>query len=155
MGTVDDRLIEMGIVLPQVATPSANYLPSVRSGDYLFVAGQLPRNESGEIFAGKLGLNTDVETAYEAAKSCALYSLSVAKLALGSLDSIKRVVRVMGLVNSTPDFTMHPAVINGFSDFMAEVLGDSGKHARVAYGVSSLPAGAIVEVETLYEVTSS
>ena len=152
MSTIDERLAALGISLPEVATPAANYQPSVKSGNYLFVAGQLPRNESGEVLTGKVGGDTDVETAYQAARSCALYSLAVAKLALGSLDNIKRAIRVMGLVNSSPDFTMHPAVINGFSDLMVEVFGEQGKHARVAYGVSSLPAGAIVEVETLYEI---
>ena len=152
MATAEERLSELGLTLPEVATPVANYVPSVRTGNMLFVAGQVPRNADGSIFAGKVGSDTEVDAAYAAAKDCALYALAAVKQAMGDLEKVVRVVRVMGLVNATPDFKQQPQVINGFSDLMVEVFGERGRHARVAYGVGSLPGGAAVEVESLYEV---
>ena len=152
MPTAEERLRELGLSLPDVATPIANYVPTVRTGNLLFVAGQVPRKADGSILAGKVGVDTEVDAAYEAAKACGLSALAAVKQALGDLEEVVRVVRVMGLVNAAGDFTKQPAVINGFSDLMVEVFGDRGRHARVAYGVGSLPGGAVVEVESLYEV---
>ena len=152
MPTAEERLRELGLSLPDVATPIANYLPAVRTGNLLFVAGQVPRKADGSILAGKVGVDTEVDAAYEAAKACALSALAAVKQALGDLEEVVRVVRVMGLVNAAGDFTKQPVVINGFSDLMVEVFGERGQHARVAYGVGSLPGGAVVEVESLYEV---
>ncbi len=152
MPTVEERLRELGLSLPAVATPIANYVPSVRSGNLLFVAGQVPRKDDGSILAGRVGEDTDVDAAYQAARICGLSALAAVKQALDDLEKVVRVVRVMGLVNAATDFTQQPAVINGFSDLMVEVFGDRGQHARVAYGVGSLPGGAAVEVESLYEV---
>ena len=152
MPTAEERLRELGLSLPEVATPIANYVPTVRTGNLLFVAGQVPRKADGSILAGKVGVDTEVDAAYEAAKACGLSALAAVKAALGDLENVVRVVRVMGLVNAAGDFTKQPAVINGFSDLMVEVFGDRGRHARVAYGVGSLPGGAVVEVESLYEV---
>ncbi len=152
MPTAEERLRELGLSLPEVATPIANYVPSVRTGNMLFVAGQVPRKADGSILAGRVGVDTEVDAAYEAAKACALSALAAVKQALGDLEKVVRVVRVMGLVNASTDFTQQPAVINGFSDLMVEVFGERGRHARVAYGVGSLPGGAAVEVESLYEV---
>ena len=152
MPTAEERLRELGLTLPDVATPIANYVPSVRTGNLLFVAGQVPRKSDGSILAGRVGGDTDVDTAYQAARNCGLSALAAVKGALGDLEMVVRVVRVMGLVNAGTDFTQQPAVINGFSDLMVEVFGDRGQHARVAYGVGSLPGGAVVEVESLYEV---
>jgi len=152
MSNAENRLIELGFELPNVSVPVANYVPAVRTGNLLFVAGQVPRDEGGQMIRGKVGDNMDVDTAYAAARVCALYALAAAKDALGDLDRVARVVRVMGLVNATPDFDQQPAVINGFSDLMVQVFGDAGKHARVAYGAGSLPGGAAVEVESLYEI---
>ena len=152
MPTAEERLRELGLTLPGVATPVANYVPTVRTGNLLFVAGQVPRKADGSILAGKVGVDTGVDAAYEAAKGCGLFALAAVKQALGDLEKVVRVVRVMGLVNAAGDFTKQPAVINGFSDLMVEVFGDRGRHARVAYGVGSLPGGAVVEVESLYEV---
>lgn len=152
MATAEERLRELGLSLPDVATPIANYLPAVRTGNLLFVAGQVPRKADGSILAGKVGVDTEVDAAYEAAKACGLSALAAVKQALGDLEEVVRVVRVMGLVNAAGDFTKQPAVINGFSDLMVEVFGERGRHARVAYGVGSLPGGAVVEVESLYEV---
>ena len=152
MPTAEERLRELGLSLPDVATPIANYLPAVRTGNLLFVAGQVPRKADGSILAGKVGVDTEVDAAYEAAKACALSALAAVKQALGDLEEVVRVVRVMGLVNAAGDFTKQPVVINGFSDLMVEVFGDRGRHARVAYGVGSLLGGAVVDVESLYEV---
>jgi enamine deaminase RidA (YjgF/YER057c/UK114 family) len=152
MATIDERLAELGITLPTVSMPVANYVPAVQSGNLLFVAGQVPRDADGKMITGKVGADMDPDTAYQAARACGVSALAAARAALGSLDRVRRVVRVMGLVNATPDFTTQPAVINGFSDLMVEVFGERGRHARVAYGAGSLPGGAAVEVESLFEV---
>ena len=152
MSAVEERLQAMGLELPTVSTPVANYVPAVRTGNLLFVAGQVPRDGDGNMITGKVGQTMDVDAAYAAARICALFALAAAKDAVGSLEHIVRVVRVMGLVNATPDFTRQPAVINGFSDLMVHAFGEAGRHARVAYGAGSLPGGAAVEVESLYEV---
>ena len=153
MSTVEDRLAALGLELPPAATPVANYVPAVRTGNLLFVAGQIPRDAEGRLITGRVGDTMDVEAAYQAARSCALQALAAVKDAVGDLDRVVRVVRVMGLVNAVPDFGDQPAVINGFSDLMVEAFGDAGRHARVAYGAGSLPAGVPVEVEALFEVT--
>ena len=152
MSIAEDRLSALGLQLPQVSTPIANYIPAVRTGNLLFVAGQVPRGEDGAMITGKVGDTMDVDAAYEAARNCGLFALAAAKAAIGDLDNVVRVVRVMGLVNATPDFGQQPAVINGFSDLMVNLFGEAGKHARVAYGAGSLPGGAAVEVESLFEV---
>ena len=152
MSIAEDRLSALGLQLPQVSTPVANYIPAVRTGNLLFVAGQVPRGEDGAMITGKVGDTMDVDAAYEAARNCGLFALAAAKAAIGDLDNVVRVVRVMGLVNATPDFSQQPAVINGFSDLMVNIFGEAGMHARVAYGAGSLPGGAAVEVESLFEV---
>ena len=152
MSVAENRLQELGLELPQVSAPVANYVPSVQTGNLLYVAGQVPRNADGAMITGKVGADTGVEDAYEAARNCGLFALAVVKAALGDLDNVVRVVRVMGLVNATPDFAQQPQVINGFSDLMVAVFGEAGRHARVAYGAGSLPGGAAVEVESLFEV---
>ena len=153
MSTVEDRLAALGLELPPAATPVANYVPAVRTGNLLFVAGQIPRDDDGRLITGRVGDTMDVDAAHQAARSCALQALAAVKDAVGDLDRVVRVVRVMGLVNAVPDFGDQPAVINGFSDLMVEAFGDAGRHARVAYGAGSLPAGVPVEVEALFEVT--
>ena len=152
VSVAEDRLQELGLELPQVSTPVANYIPAVRTGNLLFVAGQVPRDADGSMITGKVGADMGVEDAYAAARNCGLFALAVAKRELGDLDNVVRVVRVMGLVNATPDYTQQPQVINGFSDLMVAVFGEAGRHARVAYGAGSLPGGAAVEVESLFEV---
>ena len=152
MPTVEERLSELGLTLPAVAAPVANYVPTVRTGNLVFVAGQVPWKEAGVMVTGKVGDTMDAETAYRAARTCGLYALAALKAEIGDLANVVRVVRVMGLVNATPDFAQQPQVINGFSDLMVAVFGEAGKHARVAYGAGSLPGGAAVEVESHYEV---
>lgn len=150
--SVEERLTALGLELPPVSRPVANYVPAVRSGNLLFVAGQVPRDTDGRLLAGRVGATMDVDAAYRAARSCALQALAVVRDELGDLGRVKRVVRVLGLVNAVADFTEQPAVVNGFSDLMVEVFGDAGRHARVAYGAGSLPGGVPVEVESLFEV---
>ena len=152
MSTVEDRLAALGLELPPAASPVANYVPAVRTGNLLFIAGQIPRDADGGLITGKVGDTMDVDAAYQAARSCGLQALAAVKEAIGDLDRVVRVVRVMGLVNAIPDFGEQPAVINGFSDLMVEAFGDAGRHARVAYGAGSLPGGVAVEVEVLLEV---
>ena len=152
MSAAEERLQALGLMLPEVSTPVANYVPAVRTGNLLFVAGQVPRDESGAMITGKVDSQVDVDAAYAAARTCGLFALAAAKAEIGDLDEIARVVRVMGLVNADASFTRQPQVINGFSDLMVDVFGEAGRHARVAYGAGSLPGGAAVEVESLFEL---
>ena len=151
-GTVDARLAELGITVPAAAAPAANYVPVVRSGAMLYISGQLPMADGKVTSTGKLGDDVTIETGQEAAKLCALNIVAQAKAALGDLDRVARVVKLVGFVNSTPDFVDQPKVVNGASDFMVAVFGDAGRHARSAVGVAALPFGAAVEVEAILEV---
>ncbi len=148
----EKKLKEMGIELPTPAAPAANYIPYTIAGKILTISGQIPMGENGIEFIAKLGDTADVETGQAAAKLCAINILAQAKAALGDLDNIKQVIKIQGYVNSTPDFTDHPEVINGASDLLAEVLGEAGKHARAAVGMTSLPRGVAVEVDAIIEI---
>ncbi|MBO6783256.1 MAG: RidA family protein [Alphaproteobacteria bacterium] len=152
-GTVDAKLAELGIELPPASTPGGNYVPYVRSGNLLFISGQIPMIDGKPAFIGRLGEDFDAETGAEAALTCALAILSQAKAALdGDLDRVKRVVKLTGFVAATHDFKDQPTVVNGASDLMVAIFGDAGAHARAAVGMSSLPAGVAVEVEAILEV---
>lgn len=151
-GAIETKLQELGLELPNAATPAANYVPFHISGQQLFISGQLPLISGGPDFKGKLGADVDVETAHQAAKACALNILAQAKTALGDLDRIQQVLRLGGFVNCTPDFTDHPEVVNGASNFLVEVLGDKGRHTRFAVGVASLPRGVAVEIDALIAI---
>ncbi len=152
-GEVENRLKDNGITLPNAAAPAGSYVPTVRTGNLLFVSGQVPFGPDGKIqFVGKVGDDTDVETAQAAARLCAINILAQVKAALGDLDSVVRCVKLTGFVNCTPDFTAHPTVINGASDLMAVAFGDAGRHARAAVGSAALPLGVAVEVEAIFEV---
>ena len=149
---IDTRLAELGITLPDAPAPAANYVPFVVSGNLVFVSGQISRDERGPI-AGKLGVDLDVATGQRAARSCALALLAQLKTACGGdLDRVRRVVKLTGFVNAAHEFTDHPAVVNGASDVFAEVFGETGRHARAAVGMSSLPLGVAVEVEGVFEI---
>jgi len=149
----EQRLAELGITLPTPAAPVANYVGTVRSGNLLIVSGQLCFGADGKLAAtGKLGAGVSVEDAKAAARLSAINVLAQVKVALGSLDKVVRVVRLGGFIAATPDFTQHPAVMNGASDLMVEVFGDKGRHARTTIGVPSLPLDSTVEVEALIEV---
>ncbi len=151
-GAIETKLQELGLELPSAAAPAANYVPFQLSGQQLFISGQLPLISGGPEYKGKLGADVDVETAEQAAKACALNILAQAKAALGDLDRIQQVLRLGGFVNCTPDFTDHPEVINGASNFLVEVLGDKGRHTRFAVGVASLPRGVAVEIDALIAI---
>lgn len=143
---VEERLRELGLELPQIPVPVAAYVPGVCSDGIIYTSGQLP-TVKGEVRTGKLGADMDVEDGYEAARICALNCLAVVKSLAGSLDRVERVLKVTGFVNSTPEFSAQPKVVNGASELLQQVFGDRGVHSRSAVGVSSLPLGACCEVE--------
>jgi enamine deaminase RidA (YjgF/YER057c/UK114 family) len=151
-GRIESRLAELGITLPQATAPVANYVPWVRTGSQVFVSGQVSNGPDGFI-KGKLGDDMSVEQGASAARTCALSLIAQLKAACdGDLDRLVRVVKLVGFVNSTADFTDQPKVINGASDLMVEVFGDAGRHARSAVSAASLPLGVAVEVEAIFEV---
>jgi enamine deaminase RidA (YjgF/YER057c/UK114 family) len=151
--SIEQRLKELGLVLPAAGAPLANYVPFVREGSLIFVAGQVPRGADGKLTCvGKLGAELSVEEGYAAARLCALACLAQLQAAVGSLERIKRIVRVGGFVNCTDGFTQQPQVINGASDLIVEVFGDKGKHARAAVGTNSLPGNVATEVELIAAV---
>src|SRR6202035_3491018 len=153
-GTIEQKLASLGIVLPEPASPVANYVGFVRTGNLLIVSGQICFDTSGKLIAkGKLGAGVTVEQGSAAARGCAVNLLAQIKAALGDLDKVVRVARLGGFVNSAPDFLDGPKVLNGASDLMVAALGDKGRHARTTVGVSSLPADAAVEVEGVFEVS--
>lgn len=147
------RLRELGLELPSAPAPVANYVPYLISGNQLFISGQISKAADGTLLSGRVGDSVSVEAGIEAAKACALNILAQAHAALGSLDRVVQLIRLTGFVNSGPDFTDHPKVINGASDLMVAVLGDKGRHTRAAVGVSSLPVGAAVEIDALFSIT--
>ncbi|MFO1186805.1 MAG: RidA family protein [Alphaproteobacteria bacterium] len=149
-GRIERRLSELGITLPKPPAPVASYVPTVISGNLIFVSGQVSFVD-GKLITGKAGADLDMDRAREAARACAVNTLAQLQSALGDLDRVKRCVKLVGFVNAAPDFTDHPKVINGASDLMVEVFGDSGKHARSAVGAGSLPLNSAVEVESIFE----
>ena len=152
MGRVDARLKELGLELPSPSAPGANYVPFVRSGDLVFLTGQLSQWNGERKFVGKLGREYAIEEGQQAARLCALNLIAHLKTAVdGDLDRVRRIVRVAGFVNSTPDFHSQSQVINGASDLFVQVFGDAGRHARMAVGVAALPYDVAVEVEAVAE----
>ena len=146
------KLAALNITLPTPPQPVANYVNGVRAGNLIFLAGKGPRRADGTEITGKLGQDVTIEQGYEGARLTAINQLSVLKEMLGDLKKVKRIVKVLGMVNSDPDFIDQPKVINGFSDLMVEVFGDRGRHARAAVGMASLPRGQAVEIELVVEV---
>ncbi len=152
-GTVEKKLADLGVILPEPKAPVANYVPFVRTGNILVVSGQLCFDADGELVAkGKLGAGVSVEDGQKAARLCAINLLAQIKAGLGDLDKVLRVVRLGGFINSAPDFLDGPKVMNGASDLMVQVFGDKGRHARTTVGVAVLPLDAAVEVEGLFAV---
>ncbi len=149
--SVESKIAELGLSLPPVATPAGAYVPAVVSGNLVFTAGQIPLVDGQLMATGKVGEEISPEFAKEIAQRCALNALAAVKSVIGDLDRVKRVVKVVGFVASTPDFTGQPGVLNGASEFLGAVFGESGKHARSAVGVASLPLDAPVEVELIVE----
>jgi enamine deaminase RidA (YjgF/YER057c/UK114 family) len=149
---IEARLKELKIELPPVPKPGGNYVHAVRTGNLLFLAGKGPSNPDGSVPKGKVGRDVATADAYRHARSVGLVLLSVMKETLGSLDHVRRIVKVLGMVNSAPEFTEQPQVINGCSDLFVEVLGEKGRHARSAVGMGGLPGGITVEIEVIVEV---
>lgn len=151
-GKIDARVKELGIIIPEPRTPSANYIPFVVTGNLVFVSGQVSQEDSG-LIAGKVGGDLDIETGQRAARACGLNLLGQLKVACGGdLDKVVRVVKLGGFVNAPPDFIQPPTVMNGASDLMVEIFGDAGRHARFAVATASLPQGAAVEVDGVFEI---
>ena len=150
--SAEKKLKEMGITLPEPPKPVANYVPAVKAGNLLFVSGHGPYNDGKTVLSGKLGKELNIEEGYKTARNVALNCLASVKATLGDLDKVKRVVKLLGMVNCTEDFKDQPKVINGASDLLVEVLGEKGKHARSAVGMQSLPKNIPVEIEMILEV---
>lgn len=151
-GRISQRLADLGISLPKPPAPVASYVPTVITGNLVFVSGQVCLDKDGRIITGKVGAEIDLDRAKEAARACGLATLAQLQAALGDLDRIVRCVKLTGFVNAVPEFGDHPKVINGASDLMVEVFGDAGKHARAAVGAGSLPLNCAVEVDSVFEI---
>ena len=152
MSTPEERLAELGLSVPEVAKPVAAYVPAVRSGNHVFTSGQLPMRSGELMLTGKVGGEVSPEEAVECAQQCALNAIAAVKAEIGDLSLVKRIVKVVAFVASTPDFTGQPKVANGASELFGKVFGDAGVHARSAVGVPVLPLDSPVEVEILVEV---
>lgn len=152
MNKIAQRLAELGLEIPSPVAPVANYVPFVHSGNALYISGQVSMAATG-LIKGKLGADMSVEGGADAAKACAINLIAQMKAALnGDLSRVRRIVKLTGFVNCTPDFTEQPKVMNGASDLMVQVFGDAGRHARAAVGAPSLPLGAAVEVDAIVEI---
>lgn len=152
MSIIENRLKDLGVSLPEAAAPAANYVPFVKTGNQLYISGQLPMTDGKIQVTGKLGADVDLESGKSAARFCAINLLAQAKAATGDLDKVTRLVKIVGFVNSTDDFTDQPQVINGASDFLVEAMGDKGRHARSAVSAASLPFGVAVEIDAIFEI---
>jgi len=155
MGDINDNIAKLGITLPNAQAPVANYVPSVRTGNLVYLSGLGPANRpDGSVPNGKLGQDLNTEQGYEAARLVGINMLSRIKEALGGdFSKVKRVVKLLSMVNSTADFTEHPQVANGCSDLLVEIFGDNGRHARSAVGMANLPGNIPVEIEVIIEVS--
>lgn len=151
-GRIETRLAELGITLPSPTVPIANYVPYVVAGNLVVISGQIPMRDGRVIFTGKISQGNSINDGQDAAQLCFINLLVHLKAALGSLDRVKRVVRLGGFIAAPPDFTAHAQVMNGASDLAVAVFGDAGRHARSTIGVPSLPANALVEVEGMFEI---
>jgi enamine deaminase RidA (YjgF/YER057c/UK114 family) len=150
--TPEERLAELGLTIPPVAAPVAAYVPAVRTGSYVYTAGQLPLRDGELMHTGKVGAGVSPEEGYECARQCALNALAAISSQVGDLSAITRVVKLVGFVSSDPAFTAQPQVVNGASEMLVQIFGDIGQHARSAVGVPVLPLDAPVEVELVVEV---
>ena len=151
---IEDRLRELSIELPTPPSPAGSYIPVVTTGNLAFVSGQIPMRDGKVIFEGKVPEQQSLESARDAAKICIINGLAQLKANLGSLDKIRKFVRISGFVNSSPNFTEQPKVINAASDLLVEIFGDIAKHSRIAVGVTSLPLNSTVEIDMIVEVST-
>lgn len=149
---IEKRLRELNIILPQPSAPVANYVNAVRTGNLIYLSGKGPNLPDGKSITGKVGQDLSIEEGKAAARITGLNLLAALKAEIGDLDKVKRIVKVLGMVNCPTDFTQQPQVINGFSDLMVEVFGEKGKHARSAVGMGSLPSNIAVEIEMIVEI---
>jgi enamine deaminase RidA (YjgF/YER057c/UK114 family) len=147
----EEKLKELGITLPEAPIPAGNYIPAVKTGNLLFISGQIPLENGKVAYTGKVS-DENLETAQKSAKSCAINILAQIKREAGSLDKVTKIVKLSGFVNSVPEFTQHPKVINPASDLMFEIFGEKGKHARVALGAGSLPLDSMTEIDAIVEI---
>ena len=153
MSAIETRLTALGVTLPDAPAPAANYVPFVQVGTQVYISGQISRDAAGGLITGKLGTNMDGAQGAEAAKTCAIALLAQLKAACGGdLGRVVRAVKLVGFVNSTPDFVDQPKVINGASDFLVAAMGEAGRHARSAVSAAALPLGVAVEIEAIFEV---
>ena len=147
----EEKLKELGITLPEAPVPAGNYIPAVKTGKLLFISGQIPLENGKVAYTGKVS-DENLETAQKSARSCAINILAQIKRECGSLDKVTKIVKLSGFVNSVPEFTKHPKVINPASDLMFEVFGEKGKHARIALGAGSLPLDSMTEIDAIVEI---
>jgi len=152
MAKIEQKLKAMGLSLPALSAPVANYVPIVRHGDMIFLSGHIPRNPDGSPVNGRIGENISTSQAYELARQVTLSLLSTIQSEIGDLDNVKRIIKMVCIMNASPDYTEHPTVANGASDLLVGVFGDRGKHARVALGAESLPGGVPIEIELIAAV---
>jgi enamine deaminase RidA (YjgF/YER057c/UK114 family) len=153
INSVEERLAQLGVVLPAVPKPMANYVPSVLVNDLLYLSGQGPQLGPGVFAQGKVGADVTAEEAYQHARLVGIQLLAAARAALGDLGRVSRIVKLLGMVNAAPEFKQHPQVINGCSDLFVEVFGEQGRHARSAVGMGSLPNNITVEIEAIFQVS--
>ena len=147
---IEEKLKSIGVKLPNPPTPAGSYIPVIRTGNLLFISGQIPMEDGKVVFTGKVSDN-NLEIAQKSAKTCAINILAQIKRELGNLDKVTKIVKLSGFVNSMPDFTQHPKVINPASDLFFEIFGDNGKHSRVAVGVACLPLDSMTEIDAIIE----
>lgn len=148
---INEKIKSLGINLPIPPSPAGSYIPVVKSGNLLYVSGQIPMEDGKVVFTGKVS-DTNIETAQKSARICAINILAQLKKELGDLEKISKIVRISGFVNSVPEFTQHPKVINAASDLFYEIFGECGKHSRIAVGVSSLPLNSMTEIDAIVEM---
>ena len=147
---IEEKLKKLEITLPTPPTPAGSYVPAIKTGNLLFISGQIPMEDGKVIFTGKV-TDENIETAKKSAKMCAINLLSQMKRELGSLDKVTKIVRISGFVNSDPEFYQHPKIINAASDLFFEIFGDKGKHSRIAVGVACLPLNSMTEIDAIIE----
>lgn len=147
---IEEKLKTLGVTLPNPPTPAGSYVPAIKTGNLLFISGQIPMEDGKVIFTGKV-TNENIETAKKSAKMCAINLLAQMKRELGSLDKVTKIVRISGFINSDPEFYEHPKIINAASDLFFEIFGDKGKHSRIAVGVACLPLNAMTEIDAIVE----
>ena len=149
---IEEKIKELGIELPTPPTPAGSYIPITKTGNLLFISGQIPMENGKVMFSGKVSDN-NLDVAQKSARMCAINILAQIKREVGNLDKVSRIVRLSGFVNSSPEFTQHPKVINAASDLIFEIFGDKGKHSRIAVGVASLPLGSMTEIDAIIEIS--